>query len=101
MKQLFSQLLLCFILISCTSEQNQEAVLVSDFEQILSADQENELNNLIIKREQKTTNEIAIVTTPNWENHETILLYVVDFGEKLGVGKKGKDNGVVIVLVRT
>ncbi len=98
MKQLFSKLILCIILIGCTSGENQKSDFVFDFEQILSPDQEVDLNKLLRAHEQKTTNEIAVVTTPDWGEQENIVFYAVEFGEKQGVGKKDKDNGVVIVF---
>jgi uncharacterized protein len=38
------------------------------------------------------------VTTPNWGEEENALFFAVEFGNKYGIGKKEKDNGVVIVF---
>lgn len=98
LRQIYSKTLLFVILIGCTSGQQQKTGYVFDFEQILTQEQEDQLHKIIVAHEKNTTNEIAVVTTPDWGDQEDILLYSVDFGEKYGVGKEEKDNGVVIVF---
>lgn len=73
-------------------------VFVFDNEQILTKEQEAALTKLFQEHEKKTTNEIVLVTTPNWNEHKNALFFSVNFGDKHGVGKKEKDNGVVIVF---
>jgi uncharacterized protein len=40
----------------------------------------------------------VIVTTPDIGEHEKMVFYAVEFGDRLGVGKKDKNNGLVIVF---
>ena len=72
--------------------------LVFDNENLLNKKEETELQRMIVDHESKTTNEIAIVTTPDWGEESSALFFSVNFGNKHGIGKKGKDNGIVIVV---
>lgn len=87
-------------LLSCVSQPNTTPSAVLDYENILNEEQENELNEIIAAFEKNTTNEVVIITTNNLGNHKEIVLYAVEMGNKLGVGKKEKDNGLVIVVSR-
>ncbi len=91
-------LLLMILILCCSSTSKQDLTFVFDNEQVLSDEQEKTFDRLFKEHEQKTTNEIVLVTTPNWGEEENALLFAVDFGNKLGIGKKEKDNGVVIVF---
>ncbi|MCH8317440.1 MAG: TPM domain-containing protein [Bacteroidetes bacterium] len=91
-------LLLLFLILGCSSTSTREIVFVFDNEQILTEEQETIFTKLFQKHEKETTNEIVLVTTPDWGEAENALLFAVDFGNKLGIGKKEKDNGVVIVF---
>ncbi|NVJ47842.1 MAG: TPM domain-containing protein [Cytophagia bacterium] len=100
MQQLKKRLHLILLLIltfNCAS-QKEAKIFVMDNEKVLTYEQAESLNNLVLNHEEKTTNEIAIITTPDWENHESALLFAVALSNKLGVGKEGKDNGVLIVF---
>ena len=48
--------------------------------------------------EKITTNEIALVTTPDYGTDSTLERFVLNFGNKYGIGKKEKNNGVLIVF---
>lgn len=71
--------------------------IVNDFAGILNADQKNALEQRIKEVEKKTGAEIAIVTVDSMEGGE-----INDFTHKLfnrwGIGKKGKDNGVMFLV---
>lgn len=101
MKHIIAYTILLFLWIGCSSKQPNETSFVYDYEEILTGEQEMELNGLIQNHERNTSNEIAIVTTPDWGGHENAVFYSVDFGDRLGVGKKEKNNGVLIVLSST
>ncbi|MCL3781876.1 TPM domain-containing protein [Prolixibacteraceae bacterium JC049] len=77
---------------------NKEKNWVYDYENILTTEQEQKLNLLIQKFEQKTTNEIAIVTVENIGRFDKMIEYAVDFGKKHKVGKKNKKNGLIILF---
>jgi uncharacterized protein len=100
---LFSLLLL---LCGCSRQQDASAQnnfpkptgVVCDFEKILSANQADTLAKMINELKNKTGHEICIVTTSNFAPFNSALEYGTALGNEWGVGKKGKDNGLVIVL---
>lgn len=70
---------------------------VSDFAGVINKGYTDKLNSLISELEEKTTAEIAVVTmnsiAPYGENEYARMLF-----DKWKPGKKGKDNGVLILL---
>jgi uncharacterized protein len=69
----------------------------SDFEHVFSKEQIMELDSLIGRFEQATTNEIAIVTIDSlWTTGDKFDSLILKIGINWGVGKKDKNNGVVI-----
>jgi uncharacterized protein len=70
---------------------------ISDYEHIFSPNQIFQLDSIISHFEKETTNEIAIVTIESsWatkENFDSLTLAIL---KKWGVGKKGKNNGILI-----
>lgn len=74
-----------------------EAV-VTDFENILSKEEEDQLTQIITDFEAKTTNEIAIVTVKSIAPYDDIFDYSLDLANKTFVGKKDKNNGIMIVV---
>lgn len=71
---------------------------VNDFEGIFTSEQVKTLNELIIKHEKETTNEIALVTISSFEPYASLFDYSLALGNDWGIGKKGKNNGIVIVM---
>lgn len=90
-------LILAFAIISCTSATVNRN-FVFDNEDLLNEKQETEIQRMITDHEAKTTNEIALVTTPDWGEESNSLFFSVNFGDKHGIGKKEKNNGIVIVV---
>ena len=72
--------------------------IVTDFENVLSKEEEEQLTHAIIDFEAKTTNEIVIVTVKNIAPYDDIFDYSQDLANKTGVGKKDKNNGIMIVV---
>jgi uncharacterized protein len=72
---------------------------VSDFAGMIPSNTAGQLRTLAQDLERKTGAELAVVTVPDLggENLET---YAVDLFEKWGIGKKGKDNGVLILVAK-
>lgn len=69
----------------------------SDYERIFTIEQIDTLNSIISKFESETTNEIAIVTiNKSWTTPEKFDSLVVAIHNYWGVGKKEKNNGIVI-----
>lgn len=97
MKLILSLILTVLLACSASTEENQEQnKWVYDYENILSEEQELELVILVKGHEKRTTNEIAIVTTPNFDQDSTMFDYSYRWANKHSVGKMDKNNGVVI-----
>ncbi len=101
--------LLSILLLSCNQKQanaQTEAFqslptiesVVTDFEDVLTPKEEQLLSQIITDFEQKTTNEIAVVTVKSIEPYTDIFTYSLDLANKIGVGKKEKSNGILIVV---
>ncbi len=84
-------------LLSCNTEK-ENTTWVLDNERILTPKQIAKLDSLFKDHERKTSNEIALVTTPDYGSDSSILFYSVNFSRKYGIGKKDKNNGVLIVF---
>jgi uncharacterized protein len=70
---------------------------ISYYEHIFSDDQISELDSIISKFEKETTNEIAIVTIESsWTTKESFDSLTLAIAKKWGVGKKDKNNGILI-----
>lgn len=70
---------------------------VNDEAGVLTSEQKSELENLAVAFETETGNEIAVLTTPKLVD-ETIEMMAVRVFEEWKIGKKGADNGVLILL---
>jgi len=71
---------------------------VSDMANIIDQNTENQINDLINQLEQKTTAEIAVVTIQETDG-STPKDFATELFKKWEIGKKGKDNGVLVLLV--
>jgi len=69
---------------------------VSDFASVLDPVSSQRINGLINEIEKKTSAEIAVVTVRNLEG-DSVEDYAVRLFEKWGIGKKGKDNGILLL----
>jgi len=70
---------------------------VNDFAHIIPSSDIARLTGLITELERKTTSEIAIVTLESVPEGD-IEGYAVDLFEAWGIGKKGEDNGLLILV---
>jgi len=70
---------------------------VDDFAGVLSATTENQLNEMCRQADQKADAQIAVVTIKSTDG-EDIFKYSVDLYQKWGIGRKGKDRGVLVLL---
>lgn len=101
MRNIFLLTLLTAVFIHASGQDHsdfKDRKWVFDYEEILSDNQEQILDSIINKFEQQTTNEIVIVTVDNIEGFDKMVDYAVDFGEKHGIGKTEKDNGLLILF---
>lgn len=80
------------------SELLQQVGWVNDFEGMFTDEEEDMLSRVIGAYEVETSIEIVVVTLPEDIIKEERLFdtYVFELGNNWGVGKAGKDNGVVI-----
>lgn len=70
---------------------------VNDFANIIPDDVEQRLEQKLRDYEVQTTNEIAVVTVESLGG-QTIEDYTMRLAEQWKVGKKGKDNGVILLV---
>ena len=100
--KLFNILILIFGFISFSFGQENNFPkpigYVNDFENVLSLEEVTKLENLLINYEKQTSNELVIVTISKTENEIDFDTYALDLSKNWGVGKRGKDNGLVLVI---
>ncbi|MBF0216305.1 MAG: TPM domain-containing protein [Candidatus Omnitrophica bacterium] len=70
---------------------------VNDLAGILSVNEKSRLENILVQIVDKTTAEVAVFTVKT-VSPMSVEEYAVKLFEKLGIGKKGKDNGVLILV---
>lgn len=106
MKKRFTQLGIVLIaFISCTPivhayyYPGDATGFVNDYTGTLSSDQVSELNAKLTSFEQETGNEIAVAMIPSLDG-DTIENFAVDLFSGWGIGKKGADNGVLILIAK-
>ena len=71
--------------------------LVNDFAGVLSAEQVASLENKLVNFYQKTSTQIAIVTMKSLSGYDPGD-YSFKLSEKWGIGQKGKNNGILILV---
>jgi uncharacterized protein len=94
---IFAFLLLPFDFLSATTHYPKPTGYVSDFARVLDQDSRQSLENTLSQFERSTTNEIAVVTVPSLEG-DSVEDYANRLFKEWGIGKKGKDNGVLILI---
>ncbi len=71
---------------------------VSDFAHVLSASDIQAINDQLRAFQTSTNDQVAVVTVPTVGADETIETYAVKLFEEWGIGAKGRDNGVLILV---
>ena len=71
--------------------------LVNDFAGMLKADEVSMLEQKLVAFSDSTSTQIAIVIVPSLGGYDKAD-YAQRLGEKWGVGQKGKNNGVLILI---
>lgn len=74
---------------------------VNDFENIFTPKQRMKLDTIIKAYEIETSNEIAVVTIDSIAPYENIKDFATDLANAWGIGKAGKDNGLLILLSKS
>ncbi len=70
---------------------------VNDFANVISQGTQAKLEGMLEAFEKSTSNEVAVVTLPSLDG-EPVENVAVSLFEKWGIGKKGKDNGVLFLV---
>jgi uncharacterized protein len=70
---------------------------VVDDAHVLSAATQADLTNKLAALEQKTTDQVVVVTLPSLQGYE-IEDYGYQLGRAWGIGQKGKDNGAILII---
>ncbi len=73
--------------------------LVNDFADVLSGTEETELERKLVLYDDSTSTQISVVTIETLDGME-IAQYATELGEKWGIGRKDKDNGVLILMAK-
>jgi uncharacterized protein len=71
---------------------------VSDYAEVLTVDQRRNLGEKLARFEKETTNQVAVVIIPTLAG-DSLEDYSIRLAEKWGIGRKGKDNGVILLIV--
>lgn len=75
---------------------------INDYGNLLTEQEENQLNQLLKSHEDSTSNQIAVLTLPSFDDREEGPLF--DFSMAVfndwKIGKKGKNNGILFVIVK-
>jgi uncharacterized protein len=71
---------------------------VTDKANILSDSTETQLNQMISDLEAKNGSEIAVVTVPDTKPSATPKAFATELFNFWGIGKKGKNNGVLLLI---
>jgi len=72
---------------------------INDYASLLSQDQRHTIETNLKNFEKTTGNEIAVVTIPSLKG-DTIENFAVKLFQDWGIGKKGKDNGVLFLIAK-
>lgn len=70
--------------------------LVNDLARMMTPQQQDELERLLVSYDQTSSSQVAIVTVPDLNGND-IAEYGIALFNKWGIGQKGKDNGVLII----
>lgn len=93
---LFAPVLLCLAFVPEKDKHPEK--FIYDEENAFTPEQEKRLDTLFRGHELRTTNEIVLVTTDSYQGQPDLFAFAATFGEIIEVGKKKKNNGVVIAF---
>lgn len=91
---IIAAIILCPIVLAQLPEPSG---FVNDYAGVLGA-YSGQTESLVRDIESSTSAEIAVVTIPKLPEGYDIVSYGVDLFEKWGIGKRGKDNGVLVLI---
>src|SRR5690606_11230273 len=96
-----------FLLVCCTfafaqftiPEKPKEQTSVYDYINLLSPSQKTDLEQKLIRYSDSTSTQIVITIIKSTQG-ENINYLGAQWGQKWGIGQKGKDNGVLVILAK-
>ncbi|MDR6941579.1 TPM domain-containing protein [Mucilaginibacter pocheonensis] len=94
---LFFSLLLCAFVAFAQDFPERSTTLVTDYTNTLSADDKQRLENKLVAFNDSTSTQIAVVMLKSVGNYD-INEYGAALGRKWGIGQKGKNNGILILV---
>jgi uncharacterized protein len=77
-------------------QQPQPPRLVNDFAGMMNPSQQDELEHMLRTYNDSTSTQISIVTVQSLNDHD-IAEYATTLAQNWGIGRKGKNNGVLIL----
>lgn len=86
-----------FIWAQRVPEKPVPARLVNDFTGTFNENQKNQLEQNLVDFAAKTSTQIVLVVVPDLSGMDKSQ-YAIELGQKWGVGQKGKDNGIVLLI---
>lgn len=78
-------------------ERPQPPRLVNDFAEFLQPNEIEALENKLVQFNNETSTQIAVVIVPTLNGYDKAS-YSFHLAEKWGIGQKGKDNGILILV---
>jgi uncharacterized protein len=101
MRKLFSFVTIVLLGIQLASAQSvfpdKPTAWVNDYAKLLTADEANALNSKLGYYEDSTSTQIFVVTLDE-HGDEPISMLASEIGQKWGVGQKGKENGMLVLI---
>jgi len=94
---LFFSLVLCAFVAFAQDFPERSTTLVTDYTNTLSADDKQKLESKLVAFNDSTSTQIAIVMIKSVGNYD-IAEYGAALGRKWGIGQKGKNNGILILV---
>jgi uncharacterized protein len=88
------------LLLACKKGKSDQEIhpIVSDYSKFFTSGQIGSLTKKIITFEEKTTNEIGIITIDSLPKGTTSMYHATQLANEIGVGKKDKNNGLLILI---
>lgn len=96
---IFSGLLLMGLVSFAQDFPEKSKTLVTDYTNTLSADEKQRLEDKLVAFDDSTSTQIAVVMMRSTGGYD-IDEYAAQLGEKWGIGRKGKDNGILILIAK-
>ena len=78
-------------------ERSNPPKIVNDYANFLSSAEKQSLENKLVQFNRETSTQIALAIVPSLQGYDKAS-YAYELGEQWGVGQKGKNNGILILV---